>query len=59
MLRYLAETRIESGEAEQFRSEMRAIPPAFSDLQNLIQWVRATDKNLSDLERWDRENPEP
>jgi hypothetical protein len=59
VLGYLAKVRIDGGEAAEFRKEMRAIPPEFPDLANVIAWLRATDKNLSDLEQWDRENPEP
>jgi hypothetical protein len=59
VLRYLSETRIESGEAAEFRKEMRDIEPQFPDVQNLVAWLRATDKNLNEVEVWNRENPEP
>jgi hypothetical protein len=59
VLGYLAKVRIDGSEAQEFRKEMRAIPPEFPDLANVISWLRATEKNLSEVEVWNRENPEP
>jgi hypothetical protein len=58
VLQYLSKVRFGAPEAEEFRSEMRKIAPEF-ELANVIQWLRATEKNLCELESWNRENPEP
>jgi hypothetical protein len=59
VLSYLSTVQVDSPEAQEFRKEMRDIEPQFSSVQNIITWLRATEKNLSEVAQWDRENPEP